>query len=178
MSCIPIVPKAQYAMTEGHCCKQLGVWGALKAPQQVQGRALVGVQGAKPPENPEIWDFNMHKNSQRLTLLAHFCDVKALIWLFKLLINFIPPPYNMPFFSDPLSMTPYFFNTPSLSSDLSPGINNVHSLRKTLEHSTASRALKFFCVLETTLSCSKTVLSTLNHCLLPYLFLVTRKRRF
>ena len=40
------------------------------------------------------------------------------------------------------------------------------ALRKTLEHSTASRALKFFCVLETTLSCSKTVLSTLNHRLL------------
>ena len=40
------------------------------------------------------------------------------------------------------------------------------ALRKTLEHSTASRALKFFCVLETTLSYSKTVLSTLNHCLL------------
>ena len=32
--------------------------------------------------------------------------------------------------------------------------------------STASRALKFFCVLETILSCSETVLSTLNHCLL------------
>ena len=40
------------------------------------------------------------------------------------------------------------------------------ALRKTLEHSTASRALKFFSVLDTTLSCSKTVLSTLNHCLL------------
>ena len=40
------------------------------------------------------------------------------------------------------------------------------ALRKTLKHSTASRALKFFCVLETTLSCSKIVLSTLNHCLL------------
>ena len=40
------------------------------------------------------------------------------------------------------------------------------ALRKTLEHSTASRALKFFCMLETTLSCSKTVLSTLNPCLL------------
>ena len=42
------------------------------------------------------------------------------------------------------------------------------ALRKTLEHSTASRALKFFCVLETTLPCSKTVLSMLNHCLLRY----------
>ena len=42
------------------------------------------------------------------------------------------------------------------------------ALRKTLEHSTASRALKFFCLLETTLSCSKTVLSTLKHCLLRY----------
>ena len=49
-----------------------------------------------------------------------------------------------------------FLNTPGL----------FPALRKTLEHSTASRALKFFCVLETTLSCSKTVLSTLNYCLL------------
>ena len=32
--------------------------------------------------------------------------------------------------------------------------------------STASSALKFFFLLETTLSCSKTVLSNLNHCLL------------
>ena len=40
------------------------------------------------------------------------------------------------------------------------------ALRKMLEHSTAYRALKFFGVLEATLSCSKTVLSTLNHCLL------------
>ena len=48
-----------------------------------------------------------------------------------------------------------------------PGL--LPALRKTLEHSTASRALKFFCVQETTLSCSNTVLSTLNHCLLRYL---------
>ncbi len=33
----------------GHCLKQLGVWGALEAPQQVQGRALAGNQGAAPP---------------------------------------------------------------------------------------------------------------------------------
>ena len=46
------------------------------------------------------------------------------------------------------------------------------ALRKTLEYSTGSRALKFFYVLETTLSCSKTVLSTLNHCLLHKLSLI------
>ena len=44
--------------------------------------------------------------------------------------------------------------------------------RKSIKHNlkfleiSKSRALKFFCVLETTLSCSKTLLSTLNHCLL------------
>ena len=32
------------------CLIQLGVWGALLAPQLVQGRALVGVAGTKPPE--------------------------------------------------------------------------------------------------------------------------------
>ena len=38
--------------------------------------------------------------------------------------------------------------------------------RKILEHETQSRALMFFLVLETTLKCSKTVLNTVNHCLL------------
>ena len=54
-----------------------------------------------------------------------------------------------------------FLNTPG----------SFPAFRKTLEHSTASRALRFFCVLETNLSYSKTVLSTLNPCLLPYIFL-------
>ena len=53
-----------------------------------------------------------------------------------------------------------------------PGL--LPALRKTIEHSTAPRALKFFCVLETTLECSKTVLSTLNHCLLHYVTFVPR----
>ena len=38
--------------------------------------------------------------------------------------------------------------------------------KKVLEHLTASCAQTFFCVLETTLSYSKTVLSALNYCLL------------
>ena len=42
------------------------------------------------------------------------------------------------------------------------------TFRETLEHSTTSCALKFFCLLETTVSYSETVLSTLNHCLLRY----------
>ena len=37
------------------------------------------------------------------------------------------------------------------------------ALRKRLKHLTASHALKFHCMLEITLSCSKTVLSMLNH---------------
>ena len=40
------------------------------------------------------------------------------------------------------------------------------TLRKSSEHITASRGPKFFCLLETILSCS-TLLSMLNHCLLP-----------
>ena len=38
--------------------------------------------------------------------------------------------------------------------------------RKNLEHETQSSTLTFFQVLETILECSKTVLNTLNHCLL------------
>lgn len=33
-----------------HAPTQLGIWGALEATQRVQGRVLVGVQQAKPPE--------------------------------------------------------------------------------------------------------------------------------
>ena len=55
------------------------------------------------------------------------------------------------------------------SSSLTIGTPGLFpALRKTSEDSTVSHALKCFCVLETTLPCSKTVLSTLNHCLLPY----------
>ncbi len=50
------------AMTEGHCQKMLGVWGALQAPQRVQGSALVGVQGAKPPESSVILQFRTSRN--------------------------------------------------------------------------------------------------------------------
>ena len=50
------------------------------------------------------------------------------------------------------------------------------TLRKTLEHWTECRALKFMCVLETTLFCSKTVLSTVNHCLLLYSMIVWQVR--
>ena len=38
--------EAQYAMSNSHCHLQLGARGAV-SPQWVQGRALVGVQGAK-----------------------------------------------------------------------------------------------------------------------------------
>ena len=31
-----------------------GVWGPPKGPQWVQSNALVGAQGAKPPETPEF----------------------------------------------------------------------------------------------------------------------------
>ena len=49
-----------------------------------------------------------------------------------------------------------FLSTPALSV-LSTVFEHTLflALRKTLDHSTASRALKFFCLLETTLSCSK-----------------------
>ena len=49
-----------------------------------------------------------------------------------------------------------------------PGFFSV--LIKTSEQSAESCVLNFFCVLEAILSCSKTILSMLNHCLLPYCF--------
>ena len=51
---------------------QLGVWGALLAPQWVQGRVLVGVQGAKPPKAqpfPVLKDLTFAENLTFLSVL-------------------------------------------------------------------------------------------------------------
>ena len=50
-----------YAMTEGHCQTS---WesGSAVSPPADQGRALVGVLGAKPPGAPEIFHFLSPEN--------------------------------------------------------------------------------------------------------------------
>ena len=48
------------ALTIGHSLIELGSVGLL-APQRVQGRSQVGVQGAKPPEAPKILYFTIPK---------------------------------------------------------------------------------------------------------------------
>ena len=58
-------------MTAGSFSMQLGVWGAkLPPPQLVQGRGLVGVQGAKPLRAPEIWDFKVQNTAQKLNFVV------------------------------------------------------------------------------------------------------------
>ena len=44
--------------------------GALSLPAD-QGRALVGVEGAKPPEALEILQFTLAKKCQKYTLVVH-----------------------------------------------------------------------------------------------------------
>ena len=46
-------------MTQGHCLWQLGFLRVLEAPQRVQDRALVGVQGAKPSDDLQILHFTV-----------------------------------------------------------------------------------------------------------------------
>ena len=68
-----VVPEARHAMTNGHSSLQLGVGGgAHSAPQQSQGRALMGAQGAKLPETLEILQFTFAKYAQKYTLVVHF----------------------------------------------------------------------------------------------------------
>ena len=67
-----VVPQAQLTMTVGHCCTQLGVWGHCKPPQWVQGRALVGVQGAKPPEAQTLLHFRAVNKGQKFTPFSIF----------------------------------------------------------------------------------------------------------
>ena len=47
------VPKAQHALTVGHCPIQLGVWGPCRSPSKSRAEPWWGVQGAKPPESSE-----------------------------------------------------------------------------------------------------------------------------
>ena len=49
-----------------------GGLGALSVPQRVQGRALVGVQGTKPPEDAGSCSFTATKTARNSTLTVHF----------------------------------------------------------------------------------------------------------
>ena len=58
----PMVPKARYAMTEGHGHFQLGVWVAV-SPQAGPWQDPGGGQGPKPLEAPNILLFYGTKKS-------------------------------------------------------------------------------------------------------------------
>ena len=57
------------AMTIGHSLIQLGSGGVVSS-QLVQGRSLVGVQEAKPPEAPKALYFTLPKWSKTASLLV------------------------------------------------------------------------------------------------------------
>ena len=65
------MPWARHAMTKGHCLFQLESGGTVSPPAGLGqssgdgagGKALVGVQGAKPPEGPGVLQFYSNKNS-------------------------------------------------------------------------------------------------------------------
>ena len=52
------------AITKDHCLMQLGVWGVVSLSASPEGEALVGVQGAKPPEDLEILHFTVPRRGQ------------------------------------------------------------------------------------------------------------------
>ena len=52
-------------MTGGHCIMQLEFWGHFI---WVQGSALMGVQGAKPPKSPRDPALNSTKKSLKIAL--------------------------------------------------------------------------------------------------------------
>ena len=65
-----VLPKARYAMTIAWSSRGSG--GAV-SPHWVQGRALVGVQGAKLLEAPAILQYKVSKRmSTKTTFLVHF----------------------------------------------------------------------------------------------------------
>ena len=64
--------RGTYAMAVSHCQNQLGPGGAVR-PQRVQGRALVGVLGTKPPEAPEILHFLLPENGLKPTFFPALC---------------------------------------------------------------------------------------------------------
>ena len=72
-----ILPKARYAMTVFHLSGVAGCLGGwtLLAPHWVQGRDLVGVQGAKPPEASAILQYTVPKTAPQKHFLGTFLSV-------------------------------------------------------------------------------------------------------
>ena len=62
------VPKAQYAVTKGHCSIQLGVWGAVSP----LGRPGQSAGGGEAPGSSEKFAFYSTKRRPKNTCVVHF----------------------------------------------------------------------------------------------------------
>ena len=70
------VLEAQHAMIS----LQLWIWReAFWASQQIQGRALVGVEGVKSPEALGILELTLAKKCQKYTLVVHLHQITILL---------------------------------------------------------------------------------------------------
>ena len=65
-----IAPEAQYAMTNGHCHLQLGVWGAVSPPPPPAGleQGPGGGLGGEAPGSSEAPEFYRIRKSLKLIL--------------------------------------------------------------------------------------------------------------
>ena len=70
-----VVLQAQHAMIS----LQLWIWGRFLAPQQIQGRALVGLEGVKPPKVLKILQLTLTKKCQKYTLVVHLRRITILL---------------------------------------------------------------------------------------------------
>ena len=71
-----IVPKAQYAMTEGHCSIQLGIWGCCKPPSRFRAERWRGV---KPLEALKNLHFTVQKEAKKHLCGAFFSVLNTII---------------------------------------------------------------------------------------------------
>ena len=67
-----IVPEARYVITVRSLPLAAGGLGGALSPQRVQGRALVGAQGAKPPGSSGNIAFYSTKNGQKTSAFLPF----------------------------------------------------------------------------------------------------------
>ena len=66
-----IVPKAEFAMTKGHCCIQLGVWGSVNPPVG-PGQSPCGVQGQRPRKHRGFGILQYQEQAEKSLVLCIF----------------------------------------------------------------------------------------------------------
>ena len=58
------MPKAQFAMTKGHCCIRVGVWGRCEPPSGSRAEPWWGSRGRIALEAEKIWHFTISETAK------------------------------------------------------------------------------------------------------------------